>query len=117
MLASGEGTIKVAAHVGVDRVTLWKWGKLPAFQEAMDGIKRARIDEAEHAIAESQHLAVQALVDVATNGVNENARVTAAKTLLEQGRGAPSQAMSISHGANAWLTAMAEVSDDEEEGE
>jgi hypothetical protein len=115
MLSSGEGVQATATAVGVSRTVLWRWSKLPAFQEALEAIRKARIEAAGHAIAEAQEAAVEALLDVARNGQNEPARVNAAKTILEQGRGAPNQTIQtgVSPDAVAWLKGQAGGDEDE----
>jgi hypothetical protein len=40
LLAAGQTVGDVASAVGVHRVTLWEWARLPAFHRAQDQLRR-----------------------------------------------------------------------------
>jgi hypothetical protein len=81
-----HGTIAEACKVvGVSDVTLWRWLQLPEFQKAYRASRRQVV---EGAIAQLQNdctIAVRVLREVAEDvHAPASARVSAAKTILEQ---------------------------------
>ena len=79
-----HNTISEAAHAcGVGEVTLWRWLQNPEFQEAYRQAKREAFSQAISRLQAESGKAVATLVEIATTGQKESARVMAARTILE----------------------------------
>lgn len=94
LLALGEPAYKVAEKLGVERMTVYAWRRLPAFQEASAVVVQERVEALIAKLDEAQTLALQTLIDQleATNlGRDGNhhpdnaARIRAAEALLDRG--------------------------------
>jgi hypothetical protein len=73
-----------AAAAGVSRTSAWRWMKSADF---IARLRTARRDAMQHAMAQLQTAAIGAvacLVEVQSKGESESARVSAARTILEQ---------------------------------
>lgn len=94
LLALGEPAYRVAEKLGVDKLTVYAWRRIPAFQEAHAAVVRERVEALVAKLDEAQTLALQTLIDQlqATNlGKDGNlypdntARIRAAEALLDRG--------------------------------
>lgn len=94
LLALGEPAYRVAEKLGVDKLTVYAWRRLPAFQEAHAAVVRERVEALIAKLDEAQTLALQTLIDQlqATypdkNGTlhpDNAARIRAAEALLDRG--------------------------------
>jgi hypothetical protein len=72
-----------AAKAGVSRATLYRWLRLPAFQEAYHQARRGLLDAAVGRIQAGTALAADTLLHVARHGRRDGDRVRAANSLLD----------------------------------
>ena len=87
LIAMGMGYKDVATELGVNRTTLYRWRRSPAFSEqvsrlmssAREGVRERVIRD----VAEVKDLVLDTLIDVARNSTQDSARVAAARTLGE----------------------------------
>ena len=87
LIAMGMGYKDVATELGVNRTTLYRWRRSPAFSEqvsrlmasAREGVQERVIRD----VAEVKDLVLDTLIDVARNSTQDSARVAAARTLGE----------------------------------
>jgi transposase-like protein len=87
LIAMGMGYKEVASDLGVNRTTLYRWRKSPAFSDevsrliasAREGVRERVVRD----VAEVKDLVLDTLIDVARNSTQDSARVAAARTLGE----------------------------------
>ena len=87
LIAMGMGYKDVATELDVNRTTLYRWRKSPAFVEevsrlmesAREGVRERVVRD----VAEVKDLVLDTLIDVARNSTQDSARVSAARTLGE----------------------------------
>ena len=116
-LSGGEGVIRTAELVGISRVTLWEWGKLPEFKAALDAVRASRIADINAEIAAAGDDAMRTMAELSKAADKDSVRFSAAKYILDRLLGSPTQTLSVTTPeAAAWLSACAPGSD-EEEGE
>lgn len=92
-------------------------GKRPGAGRPPGSVAKAKsmLDQAKTQAALNVHIptAILALVDVATNGKSESARVSAAAEILNRAIGRPASAFELDALGGAILTAMMEASQEE----
>ena len=87
LIAMGMGYKDVATELDVNRTTLYRWRKSPAFadevsrlmESAREGVRERVVRD----VAEVKDLVLDTLIDVARNSTQDSARVSAARTLGE----------------------------------
>jgi hypothetical protein len=78
-------TIEAAAKsVGISDATAWRWMKTTEFQAAYRQARREAMRQTTARLQEAAAEAVDALREVQRSGESESARVSAARTILEQ---------------------------------
>jgi hypothetical protein len=78
-------TIEAAAKsVGISDATAWRWMKTPEFQAAYRQARREAMRQTTARLQEAAAEAVDALREVQRTGESESARVSAARTILDQ---------------------------------
>ena len=87
LIAMGMGYKGVAGELGIDRITLYRWRKMPAFISEVSGLLESAREETRERVvrdvSEVQDLVLDTLIDVARNDSSGSARVSAARTLKE----------------------------------
>lgn len=88
LLAAGQTVGDVAAAVGVHRVTLWEWTRLPAFREAQDQLRReawrAAADRMRRNVTRAAEVVGEVLDDAQASPRD---RLMAAKLVLDRAGG------------------------------
>lgn len=80
-----QSTIEAAAKlVGIGDVTAWRWMKTPDFQAEYREARREAMKQTTSRLQMAAREAVDALREVQRSGESESARVSAARTILEQ---------------------------------
>jgi hypothetical protein len=80
-----EPTIEAAAKtVGIGDVTAWRWMKDPQFAEQYRQARREAMRHSTTRLQRASIEAVDALREIQNTGESESARVSAARTILEQ---------------------------------
>jgi hypothetical protein len=75
---------KAAARAGVSESTLWRWLRLPEFQEAYRSAKRESVSQAIGCLQRASSEAVEALRQIMNDiQAPATARVSAARSILE----------------------------------
>ena len=83
MLASGKRIGGVAKAVGVHRVTVWEWTKLPAFQQHLNDLRRAAWRSARDGMRSNTARAAQVLGTILTDPKSRaQDRIAAARVVL-----------------------------------
>jgi hypothetical protein len=78
-------TIEAAAKsIGISDATAWRWMKTSEFQVAYREARREAMRQTTARLQEAAREAVDALREVQRTGESESARVSAARTILEQ---------------------------------
>jgi len=78
-------TIEAAAKsAGVSATTAWRWMKMPEFQAAYREARREAMRQTTARLQEAAAESVDALREIQRSGESESARVSAARTILEQ---------------------------------
>jgi hypothetical protein len=78
-------TIEAAAKsAGVSTTTAWRWMKMPEFQTAYREARREAMRQTTARLQEAAAESVDALREIQRAGESESARVSAARTILEQ---------------------------------
>lgn len=94
LLALGEPAYRVAEKLGVDKLTVYAWRRIPAFQEAHAAVVRERVEALVAKLDEAQTLALQTLIDqlqatypdkLGNLYPDNTARIRAAEALLDRG--------------------------------
>lgn len=87
LIAMGMDYKAVAGELGITRVTLYRWRKVPAFIEEVSGLIESAREETRgrvvRDVSEVQDLVLDTLIDVARHDSSGSARVAAARTLKE----------------------------------
>jgi phosphoglycolate phosphatase-like HAD superfamily hydrolase len=73
-----------AKSVGIGEVTAWRWMQDPAFATQYREARREAMRQTTARLQEAAREAVECLGDVQRTGQSESARVSAARTILEQ---------------------------------
>jgi transposase-like protein len=87
LIAMGMGYKDVATELDVNRTTLYRWRKSPAFSDEvsrlMDSAREGGRECVVRDVAEVKDLVLDTLIHVARNSTQDSARVSAARTLGE----------------------------------
>ncbi len=87
LIAMGMDYKAVAGELGITRVTLYRWRKIPIFIKEVSGLIESAREETRgrvvRDVSEVQDLVLDTLIDVARNDSSGSARVAAARTLKE----------------------------------
>ena len=73
-----------AKSIGIGNATAWRWMKDPKFAEQYREARRETMRHTTARLQEAAREAVECLRDVQRTGESESARVSAARTILEQ---------------------------------
>ena len=73
-----------AKSIGISNATAWRWMQDPGFAEQYREVRREAMRHTTARLQEAAREAVDCLRDVQRNGESESARVSAARTILEQ---------------------------------
>ena len=102
LLAAGQTVGDVAAAVGVHRVTLWEWAKLPAFRQAQDQLRREAWRAAEDRMRRNVTRAAEVIGEVLDDAqADPRDRLMAAKLVLDRA-GALIEAPAAESEASTW---------------
>jgi hypothetical protein len=73
-----------AKSVGIGTATAWRWMKDPKFTQEYRNVRREAMRHTTARLQEAAREAVECLREVQRTGESESARVSAARTILEQ---------------------------------
>ncbi len=87
MIAMGESYNDIAAQLGIDRTTIYRWRKLPRFSEEVKVLIDTATQEGRNRVVRDiqdiNDVVLSTLLDVAQNDSSGGARVSAARALTE----------------------------------
>ena len=87
MIAMGIGYQEIADDLSVDRTTVFRWRKTPAFNaqvsEMIEAVTEESKDRVIRDVSEINDIVVNTLLDVAQNDTSGSARVSAARALSD----------------------------------
>tara|TARA_R110000824_G_scaffold395388_1_gene595979 strand:+ start:102 stop:476 length:375 start_codon:yes stop_codon:yes gene_type:complete len=76
-----------AKTIGVGRATVWKWNQEPEYKSELNRLREDALDHAQHELRDSCVEAARVLREIMNDeSVTPNARITAAKSILDRAK-------------------------------
>ena len=82
LLARGQSVTKAAKATNITRATIYNWLKNDEFVARLNTLKNEQLESTRTQIQYSASVAVDTLINVMQNSKNDNARINAAKEIL-----------------------------------